>query len=164
MHPFHSPLGLRNRVPVPDTRMDTLPLVTVLLLAIILSLAGSRFLYSPGLTMALDHSTDPAHPLQLPTVLPLPVSSHSPLPGAVTDATLTVFSAKSDNLFIFEGHIYTFADEQLKRDLQTAAHRSPVLLLKADRSLSLQTLFRLTDLAREAGFKQVQIAGESRPE
>ncbi len=164
MHPFHSPIGLRKRVPTPDTRMDTLPLVTVLLLAIVLSLAGSRFLYSPGLTMVLDHSTNPSVPLQLPSSLPLPVSSIAPLPGTATDATLTVFSAKADNLFIFEGHIYTLADEQLKRDLQTVARRSPVLLLKADRSLSLQTLFRLTDLAREAGFKQVQIAGESRAE
>ncbi|MDR2982507.1 MAG: hypothetical protein LBV12_09710 [Puniceicoccales bacterium] len=154
---FHSPLGLRHRIQAPDTRIDAMPLVTCLLLAVILTLAGSRFIYSPGLTVDLGNE-DGKIEGSIPMTLNLP-QSRLPLAGIQTGATLTVLTAKSGNMLIFEGRIYSL-DDKLKGSLEEAAKESPVLLLKADRSIGPQTLWNILDFAMEAGFKKIQLAGE----
>ncbi len=159
---FHSPLGLAQRVSKPDTRLDALPLVTVLLLAGMLSLAGSRFLFSPGLTVELNARTATGETggKNAPATLSLPRSISGKLPGIATGSTMTVLSAKSGNMFILDGRIYSL-DENLHNALSAAAKRSPVLLLKPDKSVPMQTFFTLSEFAVKAGFEKIQIAGEA---
>ncbi|MDR2844816.1 MAG: biopolymer transporter ExbD [Puniceicoccales bacterium] len=174
MFPLHSPLGLRERLPVPETRVDTLPMITVLLIAILLPLAGSAFIYAPGLTVALTDEVEGdagAAVTALPSSLQLPRSTQGQQTGVRTQATLTVpmLTAKSDTRVIFNGRFYVSSDPALQRALADAAQRAvaanqtPVLLLKADQSLMLGSYNALCDYAVEAGFKYVQIAREDRP-
>ncbi|MGA2053277.1 MAG: hypothetical protein ABSH19_08200, partial [Opitutales bacterium] len=97
-----------------------------------------------------------------PAELNLPTVSGAPLPGSPADATLTVLTAKQNNLFIFEGRIYDLPS--LRAEL-LQHHRPPgsapaVLLLKAGRNVTVQTLLEICTLARAAGFSTVQIAAE----
>ncbi|MDR2863922.1 MAG: hypothetical protein LBV54_08680 [Puniceicoccales bacterium] len=184
MNSFHSPLGLRARLQDPETRADALPLVTVLLLAILFTLAGSRFIYAPGLTMALGAAPDA---LEMPR-------SATPLPGEMTHATLIapkatnaaadfpahMLTATSDTLVFFNGMPFARLDSALQQAManavskakEEAAQRVPegekipsapvILLLKIDRSVTMQRFFQLSDYAREAGFSHVQVASEDR--
>jgi biopolymer transport protein ExbD len=88
MHPFHSPFGLREHAPRPETRVDAVPLVSALLLALLLALAGSRFIFAPGLTVDIRAGAGDGGGVTLN--LPRALDSAPPLPGVATAATLTV--------------------------------------------------------------------------
>ena len=180
---FHSPLGLRAKLSSPDRRVDTVPLVTVLLVAVLFTLTGSSFLFPPGLTVSMGRE---AESTAAPTLsLNLPRSGTlAPLPGTRVSAVLTApvsqtFTAKSDALVIFNGRIFPQTDKALRLALAAEAKRlaaeapqtaenkkSPtrppplILLLKMDASVTMQRFFQLCGYASEAGFSHVQIAAE----
>jgi biopolymer transport protein ExbD len=138
-----------------------LSLATVLLIALLLSLAGSRFIYAPGLTVSLHNNLSAATPRHDSLNLP---RSTGRLAGAMTGATLIVpmLTARSDAMVFFNGRMFSTTDASLRQAMRNAAEKSPVLLLKMDNSVTMDRYFLLCDYAREAGFAQVQIAGESR--
>jgi biopolymer transport protein ExbD len=158
---IHSPLGLVDRLHPPDTRLDALPLFTVLLIAIMLSFASSRFIYAPGLTVSL-HNNSVATVGPHTNSLNLP-RSNVRLSGEMTGATLVVpmLTARSDTMVFFNGRMFSATDLALRRAMAKAAEKSSVLLLKMDRSVTMDRYFVLCDYAREAGFAKIQIAGES---
>ncbi|MDR3229686.1 MAG: biopolymer transporter ExbD [Puniceicoccales bacterium] len=166
---FHSPLGLRERAPQPETRIDVLPLVSACLIALMLSLAGSRFIFAPGLFTELDVGTASAKPpdktegaAPAPMRLDLPRSSQSALPGAMTDVTLVVTTR--DDLAFFNGRRYNIGDSELRQAMADAARQhggNAVLLLAVDKTLSAERIFQLTDYAREAGFRAVNLAAQT---
>lgn len=165
-----TPLRLRARLRERlDARIEAVPLFNVLLLAVLLTLTGSRFIFAPGVPLVLDESrvagtqkktpASSAAGTQLTAGLQLPRSG-VPLRGAETSAVLTV---KSDTMFIFDGHIYESLDDIFSEKNPFAPPREErgVLLVKLDRAVSVQGLFKIAELAGKAGFSSLQIAGES---
>lgn len=153
----HRPMRLAARLRRPDTGLDFTTLATVLLLALMLSFpVGSRFVYAPGLTVGV------AGPDGVPASLALPVSHADKLPGAATTDTVTILALKNDDMAIWNGRIRTLA--KLEEDFASAPPAPGVsrgtLLIKADKSVSMQTFFEVVGLARRAGFTSVHIAGE----
>ncbi len=154
-----SPLNLRERLRgKTDARLETIPLFNVLLVVVLLTLTGSSFIFAPGLAVALDGSaagTETAVGASAGIVLP---RAEIPLVGAETSAVLTV---KSDKMFIYAGHIYESLDDVFARMDAPAAGTRGTLLVKLDRAVSVQGLFKIAELAGKAGFGALQVAGES---
>jgi biopolymer transport protein ExbD len=147
-----NPLELENVLSVPERRLDAAAVMDVLLITLFLSMLGSRFIFAPGMTMDL--------------ALELPVSSQSTLAAVPTDAVLTVkvLTAKQDNMYIFNGNIYTKgALEQMFRSYDKTLNegREAILLVKADNTVTMATFTDLVDLARLAGFSKIQLAAQS---
>lgn len=146
------PLELEHVLSVPERRLDAAAMIDVLLIALLLSMLGSRFIFAPGMTIDLG--------------LDLPITSQVELAGVPTEAVLTVkvLTAKRDNMYIFNGSIYTFKGlEQMFREYDGAHHHrsTSILLIKADKTLSMDTFVKLVDMARMAQFSKVQLASEA---
>ncbi len=156
MPSLSSPLGLAERLRKPATNLDATAIGTVLIIALMLTLlVGSRFVYAPGITVAVTGDGKPAK-------LELPVTESVRLPGTMTNDTIIVLALKQDDMVIWKGRIRRLAD--LEKDF-TADPLKPgesrgSLLIKADRSVTMQTFFEIIALARRAGFTTVHIAGE----
>jgi len=139
------PLELQRRLRTPPTGPDVAALIDILLIAFMLSLLGSRFVYSPGSTMALDE-------------LELPQSTQSQLAGAPTVDVLTLLQ---DDRLIYRGQFISVDKWALQLDDGARESRrasNAILLVKADARISLQAFLRVSNLAREAGYTRVQIA------
>lgn len=149
--PFHLRERLREKL---EARLEAVPLFNVLLVAVLLILMSSRFIFAPGLPVDLGNKNSTAE-----EGLVLPIAK-SALSGAETTAVLTV---KSDSMFIFEGHIYESLEEIFSPENPYALlkDRNGTLLVKLDRAVSVQGLFKIAELAGKAGFSSLQIAGES---
>lgn len=135
------PLGLHQALTVPDKRLDAVPLFDVLLIAIMFLLLGSRFVFAPGLTV------------ELPT---LRSQESAGVP------TVDVLTVKGENFIIFQGTKHTL--DGLAKILASPDSEIPpeaVLLLRADRSVDLETFLAIASLAREAGYSAVQIAART---
>lgn len=135
------PLGLRQFIRTqPSAGFDVVSLLDLIVIAILLGFNGSNFVFAPGAEVELART------------------AHPELGGQMASVVLTV--GRNDALF-FEGRKISIHDlpSRLKR-AASGYENEPVLLLKLDRSLDLETVFNLMDTAREAGFKRVQLAGE----
>jgi biopolymer transport protein ExbD len=153
--------------------MDALPLVGVLLLALLLGLAASRFIFAPGLTVDLTAAAVAAangDTTAAPATLELP-RSPTALQGVPTDATLTVpaarpvlLSAHSNTMVFFEGRMFPEKDSSLRaalaKTVQKSKSETPTLLVRMDGSVTMRRFFQLKSYAEEAGFVKIQIAGE----
>jgi biopolymer transport protein ExbD len=153
--PLTSPLGLTRHLRRPDLRLEAVPWLNVLLVAWLLSLLGSRFVYAPGLAVDLGHAYGSP-----PPQLNLPVVSGGPMPGLPANAVMTVVDAKGDNMFIFDKAIFdrdTLA-AYLRQRPKPPAGAPAILLLKMDQNVSMQTFMEICALARAAGFSTIQVA------
>ena len=141
------PLELEKVLSQPEHRIDAVPMIDTLLIALFVMAMGSRFIYAPGVGVDLS--------------LELPASAGTYIEAVPTDAALTVkvLTAKQDNLYIFDGSIYSMNTlEQLFEDYKQHDERSATLLVKADKSVSIDTLVKIADLARTARFAKIQLA------
>lgn len=158
--PLSSPFSLRERLKKPDARISSAALISVLLVAIFLSVLTSKYIFAPGLTVNLEHENVPANTGNVPANaqnIALPVFSGT-LAGVETAAVLTM---KSDSMFILDGHIYDKLETAFAK--QKNAKERGILLIKINKTTSIQALFDIAKLAREAGFSAIQIAGETAP-
>ena len=148
------PLNLRANITTADTRLDWVACLNVMLVGLLLFFLGSRYIYAPG--MLVNVSGAPA----LPERLDLPALSQSS-PGVSPSAVATVLTVQRDNVFLYEGGIHSF--NTLERALAAKkGDPAPVLLVKADRDVSMQTFVEVCALAHRAGFAAVQVAVEPR--
>ena len=162
MSRISAPFGLSERIRKPDMNLDATAIGTVLVIALMLVLlVGSRFVYAPGVTVDFTGDRSPA-PLNLPVA-----SSDVRLAGVQTTDTLTILALKQDDMAIWNGRILKLAAENPSRvsELEKEFARKPrkpgeVLLIKADKSVSMQAFFTVIGIAKKAGFTSVQIAGE----
>lgn len=154
-----SPFCLRERLRTYDSRIGTVPLVSVLLAAFLLFATTSVYIYAPGLTVDLnrteENKTHQAMFTSPGTELP---AFPGKLEGKRVAALLTV---RNDDMFIFDGRIYKDLTEALPPLPQSQAGTRGTLLVKMDKSNSVQGLFNLMKIAHDAGFESVQLAGES---
>jgi biopolymer transport protein ExbD len=129
----------------PKRGFDVIPFVDAVLIALFVALNASVFVLSPG------------------TAVQLPVSGTMESAQDLPTAVLTV---DRNELYFFEGRkLATVSLEtQLTAFMENLqledADQGAVLLLKADASITSETLFKLMDIARSAGFTQVHLAAE----
>ncbi|MGE9293530.1 MAG: ExbD/TolR family protein [Puniceicoccales bacterium] len=133
------PLGLTQLLATPDKRLDATPLFDVLLIIAMFFVLGSRFVFAPGLSVAL------------------PVSPVSDLGGISTVDVLTV---KSRDFIIYRETKYTLSS--LEKSMTSATYENPprdaYLLVRADEGVDMETFIAISKLARVAGYSGVQLA------
>lgn len=154
-----SPFCLRERLRAHDSRIGFVPLASVLLAAFLLFSTTSLYIYAPGLNFELtqpENKEEPAIEFSSEgTELPV---FPGKLDGKSVSALLTV---RNNNMFIFDGRIYKDLTDALPPLPKSQAGTRGTLLVKIDKSNSVQGLFNLMKIARDAGFASVQLAGES---
>ncbi|TVR54118.1 MAG: biopolymer transporter ExbD [Puniceicoccaceae bacterium] len=140
-----SPLNLQDQLPRPTRRFPLLPILDVALILLFFGLFQSGFVVAPGLS------------------LELPRTAGEPVDHAARFRILTVEEVEGSELLIFEGRVLNLAGlERLLPTLEKPT-RDEVLLIRLDRRVSLETLVRISEVARDAGFERIHLAAESAP-
>ncbi len=139
-----STFDLSSKLKAPDMRLNITPFVDIGMIAIFFGVFSSGFVFSPGLPINL------------------PVSSEFSMGGMEVSSVLTV---QRDNMYLFEGRLRdaNSLPQSLAEFVQKSDKLSPVLLIKVNRDVSVQTFFDICEMAKKAGFTSVQLATE-RPE
>ncbi len=135
------PLDLQSRLKPPSKRLNALAFFDVLLIAFSFSLFSSSFVLSPGLTINLPEGGGG--------------------PGLPASAVLTVHS---DEMLLFEGKLLNMAGlaGALREHVEEPGEAN--LLIRFDRSVSVQTLLAVAETARAEGVARVQLAAEPQAE
>jgi biopolymer transport protein ExbD len=134
------PLGLANHLQKADTRIDFIPVLDLLVIALLLSLLFTRFVVLPGVQVDL-----PTSGMTMP---------HSQLPVAV----LTI---GHNGMIFFNGNVFEASsiESGFEDYVGKSGESGSVLLIKAESSMDLQAFLELCSQAKEAGFAQIQLAG-----
>lgn len=142
------PLELESRLSKPPRDFDVVCWVNVGAIALMFGLLGSRFVLAPGLAVAVDGQ---------PAGIELPeVSVGSQGSGAAS----VVVSYRRDNVLLFEGGMYSLPELRKQMGGYVRTHPGAVLLVRADRQVSMQAFLDLCDMARKEGFASVLVAAE----
>jgi biopolymer transport protein ExbD len=142
------PLDLESHLSRPPRDLDVMHWVSAAGVALFFLLAGSRFVLAPGLLVG-GEATDFALP------------RHGK--GAQNVRTASeLLSYRRDNVILFGGGVYKRLEE-LREPLRAyaKAHEGAVLLVLADRQVSVVSVWQLAEMATEAGFAGVQLAGQA---
>jgi len=142
-----SPLQLQSKLSPPPRDMDLMFWVNVGAVALFFGLLGSRFVLAPGMPMQVGGGASPA--LELP-------QSAATAPSAAS----VVVSYRRDNMVLFEGGIYELRELRGPLEAYAKKHPGAVMLVRADKQVSMQGFLDLCDLARAAGFVSVLVAAE----
>ncbi len=143
------PLELQSRLSPPPRDLDFFAWVNVGVIVLFFGLLGSRFVLAPGMPIGVTDES-----LALPEV-------NGAVDGAVPAAV--VVSYRRDNVILFEGGMYTAAELRKHLQAYAAEHPHAVLLVRADRQVSMQSFLQLCEMAREVGFAKVLAAAEQPP-
>ena len=144
------PLELRSRLSPPPRDLDFFAWVNVGVIVLFFALLGSRFVLAPGLPVGLSGEAE----LALPEV------------GAGTQVVApasVVVSYRRDDVILFEGGKYTLTELRGHMELYAKQHPGAVMLVRADREVSMQAFLNLCEMARQAGFAHVLAAAEPAP-
>ncbi|MEI6108030.1 MAG: biopolymer transporter ExbD [Opitutae bacterium] len=143
------PLDLVSRLSPPPRDLDFFAWVNVAFIVLFFGLLGSRFVLAPGLPMTVGES---GSSLDLPAI------------GAASGGTgvaSVVVSYRRDNVILFEGGMYSQADLRKQMADYIRKHPGAVLLVRADRQVSMQAFLDLCEMAKSVGFANVLVAAES---
>lgn len=142
---YTKPLGLTAHLQRPAVKLDAVPILDLMVIALLFGLLFTRFVMVPGMQVDLPDSEMQMQPSTRPvSVLTIGNRGMLLFDGVVFEME-TIRSG-------FDSHI----SEKLDDDV--------VLLVKTQGSMDLQRFLALCRMAQEAGFVQVQIAGEHVPE
>lgn len=139
-HSFTNPLGLEKQLSQQSGDANIFAILNVVLVVLGFFMLNSRFLAAPGLE------------------LELPRLAADMITSVVTESVLTVTDS---NMLLFDGRIYSFStiESALNQSHQTKTSDNDILLLKMDHRVSIEVLLKISEIAHQAGFKRVQIAG-----
>lgn len=142
-----SPLDLQSRLSPPPRDLDFFAWVNAGVIVLFFGLLGSRFVLAPGVPIGVAADTE----LVLPEV-----------PGAVANAgpASVVVSYRRKDVILFEGGKYTLSDLRKHMEAYAKQHPGAVMLVRADRQVSMQDFLNLCEMAREVGFANVIAAAE----
>lgn len=142
-----SPLDLQSRLSPPPRDLDFFAWVNVGVIALFFGLLGSRFVLASGETIGLQGGGG----IDLPRAGSAAINA---------EETSVVLSYRSDNVILFEGGKYALPE--LKKHMEAYAKKHPdaVMLVRADRQVSMQAFLDLCEMARAAGFARVVAAAE----
>lgn len=141
------PLDLQSRLSAAPRDLDFFAWVNVGVIALFFALLGSRFVLAPGLPVGVSDEGE----LELPKT------------GAANETAgraSVVVSYRRDNVILFEGGKYTLQELRPHMAAYAKQHPGAVMLVRADRQVSMQAFLDLCEMARQAGFSQVLAAAE----
>ena len=144
------PLELASRLSPPSHDLDFVAWVNVGVIVLFFSLFGSDFVLAPGLPVGVGEQGT----VVLPSVGP---ASH----GAGTASV--VVSYRSDRVILFEGGMYSLSELRKHMEAYVKDHPGAVMLVRADRQVSVQAFADLCEMARTVGFANVLLAAEPPP-
>ena len=141
------PLELESRLSPPPRDLDFVAWVNAAVIVFFFTLLGSRFVLAPGLPIGVSDQTG--------LVLP-----QGGVTAESTGAASVVVSYRRENVILFEGGMYSLAD--LRKQMADYARKHPgaVMLVRADRQVSLQDALDLIEMAKAVGFANVLLAAE----
>jgi biopolymer transport protein ExbD len=142
------PFDLVARLSPPPRDFNAIAWVNVGVIVLFFGLLGSRFVLAPGLLLKVDD-----------TAFGLPAT-----PGLQNVRTASVVVGyRRDDIIMFNGAIITLAELRERLTAYAKQHPGEVLLLLADRQVSVKALADLAAMAQSVGFAYVQIAAEPQP-
>lgn len=142
------PLDLISRMSPPPRELNAVAWLNVGVIVLFFGLLGSRFVLAPGMAVGVGE----------PGTIVLPVSGPaSASPGAAS----VVVSYRRDNVILFEGGMYSLTELRKHLEGYAKGHAGAVLLVRADRQVSMQAFLELCEMAREVGFANVLVAAET---
>lgn len=141
------PLELQSRLSPTPRDLDFFAWVNIGLIVLFFALLGSRFVLAPGLPVGLggDNSLD----------LPQLAGATS----GVAPASVVV-SYRRDNVILFEGGMYNLVELKKHMEAYALKHPGAVMLVRADRQVSMQAFLDLCEMARSVGFAHVLAAAD----
>lgn len=151
---MRTPLGILERVPVGSPRLAAAPVLLGLACLALAGLLASPLAHYRGLYVSLDGAA-----ASTPQV---PVAARGDL--ARVGAVATLVSSRGEGTYLLEGRILTGKEAlaaELRRIAANPARRSLPLLVRADRSQTLQSLADLMDAARAAGLPGILLAADT---
>lgn len=154
---MRTPLGVLGRVQLAESGLSA-PCLALAALSIGLTVAlASPLAYYPGVALGLEGR---------PVALRAPsVDSPAHPDLARVGAVATLVSARGTGTYVIEGRIIQGRDglqAELRRIASNPARRALPVLVRADRSQTLQGLADVLAAARAAGFPGILLAAESR--
>ena len=141
------PLELETRLSPAPRDLDFVAWVNAGVIVLFFTLLGSPFVLAPGLPVGVDGQNT----IEVPHVAG--ASEHS---GAAS----VVVTYRRDNVILFEGGMYTLAELQKHMEVYAKSHAGAVMLVRADRQVSMQQFLDLCEMARTVGFANVLVAAE----
>jgi biopolymer transport protein ExbD len=142
------PLELATKLRAPPRDFDVFFWANAGVIVLFFALLGSQFVLAPGMPVGVGQGAE----LELPQV------------GATMQgAASVVVSYRRDEMILFEGGIYEFANFRPVLEKYAKAHPGSALLVRVDKQVSMQGFLALCDLARAAGFANVLVAAEPAP-
>lgn len=139
------PLELESRLSPPPRDLDFVSWVNVAVIFLFFSLLGSRFVLAPGLLMGTGNEN-----------FTLPKNSHPQLSRTAS----VVVTYRRDSVILFEGAIVSPTELQQRLAAYAKKHPGEVLLLIADKNVTLRAVSELSAMAQSLGFAYVQTANE----
>ena len=141
---YTEPLGLMAQLKRPPISFDMIPVLDLLVIALLFSLLFTRFVMLPGVRVDLPDSGMQMQPSNLPV------------------AVLTIGNR---GMLFFDGAVFELnsIDPSFQNYIEELSGKDVVLLVKTEGSMDLQLFLELCQMAQNAGFVQVQIAGEHLP-
>ncbi|MDR2778885.1 MAG: biopolymer transporter ExbD [Puniceicoccales bacterium] len=131
-----------SRLQPPDVAIDLFNILNMLVLLGMFFLLNSRFIISPGIGIEL-----------------------AKLDIVEARKTVGVLTVQSERLIMFNGDIFTLDSlgygmkKYLKKVKPSEKDgNDPVLLVRPDKSLSVNVLLKICSIAKDAGYENVQIA------
>jgi biopolymer transport protein ExbD len=141
------PLELQSRLSPPPRDLDVFAWVNAGLIVLFFALLGSRFVLAPGLPVGLDGDSA----LALPR---MDGATENAVPASV------VVSYLREDVILFEGGKFTLSELRKQMELYAKEHPGAVMLVRADRQVSIQDFAKLASMASQVGFSQAQLAME----
>ena len=135
-------VSVRRRV-----TLDFVAWVNVAVIVLFFSLLGSRFVLAPGLLIDAGEGEK----FELPK---------TPEPQYSRTASRLVVTYRRDDVILFEGAIVKLPELEQHLTAYAKKHPGEVLLLVADRHVTLEAVTKLSAMARSVGFAYVQTANE----
>lgn len=140
---FTQPFGFAAMVQRPQSGLDPVPVLDLLVIAFFIGLLFTRFVMTPGVRVDL------------------PVTD---LRMSYTYSEVAVMTISDSGIFFFDGRVYDAGSVRpaLEAFVSNAKQPDLALLMKIEGSMEVQELMELCQAAQAAGFRQVQIAGRER--
>ena len=142
---YTEPFGLMARLQRPPIRLDVVPVLDMLVIALLFGLLFTRFVMVPGVRVDLPDTEMQMQPSNLP---------------------VSVLTIGNGGMLFFDGAVFEInsIERGFQHHIAELDGRNAVLLIKTQGTMDLQLFLKLCHMAQKAGFVQAQVAGEHLPE
>lgn len=140
---FVEPFAFRDRMRQAETRISLIPVLDMIVIAMLVSLLFTRFVTLPGVRVDLPT-----------TEMRMQHSAHA----------VAVLTIGNNGMLFFDGAVVNAAsiERGFKAFLDSSDREINVLLIKANFAMEMQDFLQLCELAKAAGFHQIQLAGKKK--